>query len=278
MALSFIPEIWSAQMLVSLKKTLVYAGPSVVNRDYQGEIANMGDTVRIRSISRPTISTYSKNGTLTYETLTDAQRSLQIDQAKVFSFVVDDIDLAQGPGGELEGALTEAVYGHADAADQYVAGLYTGAASANAIGTVSITTAALAVANLIALRVRLDNANVPLEGRYVVVPPWYYGLLLGSDLFVRADASGTTEGLRNGQVGRAFGFDVLESNNAPLVTGDDYAVMAGYPGAISFAEQISKVEDVPLQTTFGTGVRGLHLYGAKLVRPDGIATLVASIT
>lgn len=278
MALTFIPEIWAAIPLESLKKNLVYAQAGVVNRDYEGEIANQGDTVRIRSISRPTISSYTKNGALTYETLTDAQRSLLIDQAKSFSFVVDDIDRAQEPGGSLETALVEASYGLRDLADQYVAGLYTGTQSANVIGTTAITTGALAYTGLKNLSVKLDEANVPMEGRYVVVPPWYHGLLLEEDKFVRVDASGTDQALRNGIVGRALGFDVLKSNNAPLITGDDYAVIAGHPSAITYAEQIVNIETIRLQTTFGTAVRGLHVYGSKLVRPDSIAYLTASKT
>lgn len=279
MAITFIPEIWSAMMLESFKKELVYAGPGVVNRDYEGDIANQGDTVRIRSISRPTIATYTKGSTtITPEQLTDTQRSLVIDQAKYFAFEVDDVDAAQSTGGELEAGLTEAVYGLRDVADQYVAALYSGAASANQIGTVSVTTAALAYTQLRKLKVKLDEANVPQAGRYVVVPAWYHGLLLEEDKFVRVDASGTDTGLRNGIVGRALGFDVLMSNNAPLVTGDDYAVMAGHPKAIAFAEQVNKVEAYRPQDSFGDAVKGLYLYGAKLVRPDAIATVVASIT
>ena len=279
MALSFIPEIWSAVMLDSLKKSLVYAGPGVVNRDYEGDIRNMGDTVRIRSISRPTIGTYTKNSTtISPETLTDAQRALYIDQAKYFAFEVDDIDRAQSVGGEMEAALMEAAYGLRDVADQYIAALYTGAQSANQIGTVSVTTAALAYTQIRKLKVALDEANVPQEGRYVVVPPWYEGLLLEDDRFVRVDASGTSEGLRNGQIGRALGFNVLASNNAPLVTGDDYAVMAGHPSAISFAEQIASIETYRPESGFADAIKGLHVYGAKLVRPDAIATVIASET
>jgi len=277
-ALSFIPEIYSGIMLDSLKKAHVYAQPGVVNRDYEGDIAQAGNSVKIASISRPTISSYTKNAPLTYETLTDAQRTLVVDQQKSFSFSVDKIDQVQHPGGPLEAALVEAAYGLRDLADQYVAGLYTGAASANQIGTVSVTTAALAYTQIRKLKVKLDEANVPQEGRWVVVPPWYEGLLLEEDKFVRVDASGSDQALRNGIIGRALGFDVMASNNAPLVTGDDYAVIAGHPSAISFAEQIVEIETLQLQTTFGTGVRGLHVYGAKLVRPDSIATVVASIT
>lgn len=278
MALTFIPEIWSSKILSSLKKSLVYGQPSVVNRDYEGEIRNEGDTVRIRSISRPTISTYSKYGTITYEQLTDAQRSLVIDQAKSFSFVVDDIDKAQLPGGEVDEATMEAAYGLRDVADQFIAGLYTGIQSANQVGTVSVTSADLAYTQLRVLSVKLDEANVPTEGRWVVVPPWYHGLLLENSKFVTVDASGTSEGLRNGIVGRALGFDILKSNNVPVVTGDDYAVIAGTNKAISFAEQIVETESLRLQDKFGDGVRGLHVYGAKLVRPDAVASVYASVT
>lgn len=278
---NFQPEIWAAQLLSSLKKNLVAAGPSVVNRNYEGQIANAGDTVRITSISRPTVASYVKDSTtITPETLTDANRSLLIDQAKYFAFEVDDIDLRQSVNGGalMDEAATEAAYALADVADAYVLGLYSGVDSGNAISTTSITTAALAVSNLIALKVKLDVANVPTQGRYVIVPPWYHGLLLGSDLFVRVDASGNDQALRNGMVGRAFGFDVLVSNNCINVTGDDYIVQAGYPGAISFAEQIAKVEAYRPESAFSDALKGLHLYGAKLVRPTGIATLTASIT
>jgi hypothetical protein len=278
MALTFIPELWYPTIQSSLKKSLVYAGPGVVNRNYEGTIRQQGDTVRIRSISRPSISNYTKNSTLTYEVLSDAQRALLIDQAKSFSFSVDDIDRVQGPGGELEEALVEASYGLRDAADQYVAGLYTAAISANQLGTVAITSADLAFTMLVNLMVKLDEANVPTEGRYVVVPSWLHGLIVSDDRFTDNSKSGTTDTLRNGQVGRALGFDILVSNNAPLVTGDDYAVLAGVPQALSYADQIVEMETLRLQATFGTGVRGLHVYGAKVVRPDAIATCIASKT
>lgn len=278
---NFIPEVWSADLLSSLKKSLVFGAPGVANRDYEGEIADSGDTVKITSISRPTIGTYTKNSTtITAETLTDAQRSLLIDQSKYFAFEVDDIDLRQSKNGGalMTEAATEAAYGLADVADQYIAGLYTGVDAGNAISTTSVTSAALAVTGLINLKVKLDSANVPTQGRYVIVPPWYHGLLLGSDLFVRVDASGNDQGLRNGVVGRAFGFDVMVSNNCINVTGDDYIVQAGYPGAVSFAEQIVKVEAYRPESAFSDALKGLHVYGAKLVRPTGIATLTASIT
>ena len=278
---NFIPEVWSARLLSSLKKSLVFAGPGVANRDYEGDIRQSGDTVRITSISRPTIGDYVKNSTtITPETLTDAQRSLLISQSKYFAFEVDDIDMRQAANGGalMNEAASEAAYGLADVADQYVAGLYTEVQAANAISTTAITDAAKAVKGLLDLKTKLDVANVPTQGRYVVVPPWYLNLLLQSDLFARVDASGTSEGLRNGTVGRAWGFDVMMSNNCVLITGDDYAVMAGVPGAISFAEQIVKVEAYRPESAFSDALKGLHLYGAKVVRPGALAVLTASVT
>jgi len=273
--------IWAAELQSSLKKALVFAGPQAVNRNYEGEIRSAGDSVRILSISRPTIGDYVKGTTsIDPETLTDAERTLLIDQVKYFSFELDDVDYAQtrNGGALLTEAAMESAFGLADTADQYVAGLYTGAAAGNKISTTAITSSALAVTGLINLAVKLDQANVPRQGRYVIIPPWYHGLLLGSDLFAPVDASGSSEALRNGIVGRAFGFDVFLSNNVINTTGDDYLVSAGYTGAITFAEQINKVEAYRPQDAFSDAMKGLHLYGAKLARPDGIATLTASIT
>ncbi len=277
---NFIPEVWSAQLLSSLKKSLVFAGPGVANRNYEGQITDSGDTVKITSISRPTIADYAKNSTtITAETLTDAQASLLIDQAKYFAFEVDDIDLRQAANGGalMAEAAMEAAYGLGDTADQYVAGLYTGVDAGNAIGTVSITTPALALTGLVDLKTKLDESNVPSQGRYVIVPPWYHGLLLQNPSFIDLSASGSADALRNGVVGRAFGFDVMVSNNCVVSQVDEWIVQAGYPGAISFAEQIAKVEAYRPENSFSDALKGLHLYGAKLVRADGIATLAASI-
>lgn len=276
---NFIPEIWSAQLQTSLKKALVYGG--VCNRNYQGSIANGGDTVRITSISRPTIAAYTKNSTsITPENLTDAARSLLIDQAKYFAFEVDDIDQAQSAAGGalLAEAAQEAAYALADTADQYIAGLFADLDTDSEIGTVAITTSALAVDGLADLMVKLDNKNVPRAGRWAIVPPWYHGLLVQSTSFLSLADSGSSEALRNGQVGRAFGFDILVSNNCVNVTGDDWRVVAGYSGAITFAESINKVEGYRPESAFSDAIKGLHLYGAKITRPDGLASLVASIT
>jgi hypothetical protein len=273
--------VFANELQSSLKKALVFAGPKAVNRNYEGSIQDVGDSVRIRSISRPTVGDYVKNvTTITPETLTDAERTLLIDQSKYFAFEIDDIDKAQvqNGGGLMSEAALEAAYGLADVADQYVAGLYTGADAANQISTTSITTGALAKTGLINLKTKLDNANVPKQSRYVILPPWYVGLLLDTATFASVADAGTNESLRNGLVTRAFGFDIYESNNVVNTTGDDYRISAGYTGAITFATQISKVEGYRPESSFSDAMKGLNLYGAKLVRPSGIATLIASMT
>jgi hypothetical protein len=275
----FKPQIWSKLLLAALQKALVYGGPGVVNRDYEGSISEAGDTVHISSIGDPTVSDYT--GSVSWEDLQDAGQSLVIDQAKYFAFKVKDLDKRQAAGDLQAFVEKRANYKLADQADQFVANLYTGVASANALGTIPVTTSTPTDAYdkiLVPLKVTLDNANVPTPGRYVVVPPWLHGRLLLDSRFIKVNESGTSEGLRNGHVGTAAGFDILMSNNAPLVTGDDYAVMAGTPDAISFVDQIVEMEAMRLEGDFADGVRGLHVYGGKLIRPDGIATAVASQT
>ena len=276
---TFIPEVWSGRLLATLKKSLVYAGVGVVNRDYEGDITEAGDTVHINNVGDPTIASYVKGTTtVTPQTVTSAESTLIVNQAKFFAFEVDDVDVRQAAGNVIGETMVQAGYGLRDVADKYVAALYTGAQAANAIGTVSITTPALAYTNLVNLAVKLDEASVAQEGRWVIIPPWYHGLLLGDDKFVGSGALPSDMRLRSGQVGEAAGFAILKSNNVPIPTGDDYGIMAGTSAAISYAEQINKVEAYRPQSSFSDAIKGLHLYGAKLIRADGIATLVASKT
>lgn len=280
---SFKPEVWSAETLMAVERALVFG--QVVNRDYEGDIAQAGDTVHINAVSDPTISSYSSGGTLTYEDLNTADQVLVIDQSKSFSFKVDDIDKAQNQGDLLPKATSRAGYKLAYVVDQYIEALFSGVPTANDVGTVSVTTGSPTAAYdsvLVPLSVKLDEADVTSEGRFCIVPPWFHGRLLRDDRFVRADASGNTPGGNgvggNGFIGEAAGFKLYKSNNCSLVTGDDYRVSAGVTDAITLAQQVNEVEALRLQTTFADAVRGLLLYGSKLVRPEMIATATASQT
>jgi hypothetical protein len=296
--LAFKPEIWSKVILAALQKNLVYGGPGVVNNDYEGEISGPGNVVHITQFGDPSITAYTPNSTITYQTLNDAGLDMNIDQAYSFSFSVDDVDRRQA-AGDMQSYLEErASYKLADNADQYIAGLYTGVASNNIVtnsGVSSLTsgsylTPAVYASStpadfyqkvLLPLKVKLSQANIPMQGRYVVVPPWAEALLEQTVAFIAiTDMKGEpSQVFQSGMIGRAAGFDIYVSNNAvefDTTSTGTWAIMAGHPMALTYAEQIVQTEALRLQTTFADGVRGLHVFGAKLVRPDAIA--VAGVT
>lgn len=276
---NFIPKIWSAKILQNLQKSLVYGQTGVINRDYEGEISQFGDTVHINSIGPVTIGNYTKNTNISDpETLNDSQRSLVIDQAKYFNFQVDDVDKAQQKPKVMGEAIREASYGLRDAADKYIASLYTGVATGNTIGddtTPVVPTKTDIYDYFVDLAILLDDAKISREGRWTIVPPWVYGLLQKTDQFTHATAAGD-DVIRNGVVGSVAGFTVLVSHNVPNATGTKYKIISGHSMAWSYAEQINSVEAYRPEKRFADALKGLHLYGGKLVRPEAIAVMTAN--
>jgi len=278
---NFVPEYWSAKLLTALRAKARYTQAGIINRNYEGDITRAGDTVHITSFSDPTIDDYSKGSTtISYPVLTDATRSLLIDQAKYWSFSVDDIDTRQALDGFVPEVTAGAASGLQLAADTHVSGLMVdGVDVDNDLGAETVgSTTGDAYDLLVELRTTLTRAEVPADGRFVVVPPEYYGVLLKDDRFVRADASGTTAGLRNGVVGRAAGFDVIEGTTVPETSGGAYQVIAGHPMATTYADQIVKTEAIRLERRFEDGVRGLHVYGAKVIRPTALALATVTVS
>ncbi len=292
--LAFKPEIWSRVILAALQKNLVFGGPGVVNNDYEGEISGPGNVVHITQFGDPVVTSYTPNSTLTYQTLNDAGLDMNIDQAYSFSFSVDDVDRRQA-AGDMQSYLEErASYVLANTADTYIAGLYTGVAANNTVGGVGSEITPVVYSSthpadfyqlvLLPLKVKLSQANIPMQGRYVIVPPWAEALLEQTQAFIAVtDMQGQpSEVFTTGMIGRAAGFDIYVSNNAIEYNTSansnqgDWIVQAGHPMALTYAEQIVQTEALRLQTTFADGVRGLHVFGAKLVRPDAIA--VAYVT
>lgn len=275
----FRPEIWSPVLQVALRQNLIYS--AFANRDYEGEIAEAGDTVRITSVGRPSINTYVPNVTvITPEQPTDSQRTLVVDQSKFFAFAVDDVDQRQAKGNVIPQLMDEAAFGAANVIDLYLSSFYTSIQTANQVGAVSVSIATPGQAYdnvLVPLKIRLDKANVPTQARSVAISPDLHGVLLRDPRFIKVNESGTSEGLRNGIVGRAAGFDILLSNQTPT-TGSDSVVIAGNNRALTFAEQISKVEAYRPQTSFSDAIKGLFLYGAKVTRPDSLASALVTVT
>lgn len=267
---NFIPEVWSARLLEHLDKVHVYAG--LMNRDYEGDIRAFGDTVHINQIGAITINDYTGADIADPEELDSKQMDLVIDQAKYFNFQIRDIDNVQSNPKLVDAAMQRASYGINDVVDNYLAGLLlAGADAANTI-TAETLTSENAYDYLVDLGVRLNENNVPMLGRWVVVPPWFHGLLLKDARFVGNGTGYNQAILQGGWVGDAAGFRIHLSNNVP-VTGTTYSIIAGTNAAGSFAEQLVELEAFRLEKNFSDAVKGLHVYGAKVTRSGALAVL-----
>lgn len=284
---TFIPELWSARLLYALENA--HVATRLVNRDYEGVIANQGDTVHINSIGAVDVKDYTRNTDIADpDALTVVDQTLVIDQAKYFNFQVDDVDKVQAAGEMVDVAMGRAAYALADTADAYLLKLIAaGAASANVVGAASAPIALTAdnvYENIVKLKVKLDKANVPTTGRTLVVPPDVHALLLLDDRFVKSDAAAGQDALINGLVGRVVGFDVYMSNNVHTGTGTDtgktkyFEITAQVPTATTYAEQIIKTEAYRMEKRFADGVKGLHVYGAKVTDGTQIAKLIGAVS
>ena len=267
---NFIPTLWSARLLEHLNKTHVYA--SLVNRDYEGMIRQMGDTVKINQLGTVTIKDYTKGVDIEEpEDLSGEQTTLVIDQGKYFNFSIEDVDNAQTNPKLMDAAMQESAYGMNDVTDTFLANLMAVNASNNtALGTDDspiIPTSNDAYDYLVDLSTDLTEKNVPMMGRWVVIPAWYHGLLLKDKRFVGNGTDFNKAILQGGEVGTAAGFRVYLSNNTPNTEGAKYKVIAGNNRASSYAEQILKTEAYRPEKRFSDAVKGLHVYGAKIVQP-----------
>lgn len=286
---TFIPEVWSGKLQVKFYKTTVFG--EIANTDYEGEIKGEGDKVQIRSTPDITIATYTKGLNLATQVPAPTKQTLNIDQGKYFNVLVDDVDSVQSDIGMMESFTNDASEQMKISIDTTVlAGVYTGAAATNkgaTAGAVSgnvdlgATGAAIALtkANVLDYIVDcglvLDENNVPAEGRWMVIPGWLAALIKKSDL---KDASLTGDGssvLRNGRLGMIDRFTLYVSNQVPTSsdTGTKYHVMFGTKHAVTFASQFTKMETLRSTSTFGNIVRGLNVFGYKVVKAEAMGVL-----
>lgn len=274
---NFIPEIWSKKLLKIFNKTVVMA--NLVNRDFEGEITNAGDVVHVRTFGDVTVSNYTRDMTISFQSLTDPMVDLLIDQQKYFAFKVDDLDKAQANVDILEGYTGRAAIAIRDVVDSRLIGHYTDVDNGNVIGT-DVSPITLTSANIYGyitqLAEKLDNSNAPQENRNLVITPKYKTLLLQSPEFNRASSLGDTV-VQNGYIGNVAGFSVHVTTNNPAV-GSVVNLMAFTPDFISFASQVSKIETVRPYNMFADAVKGLYLYGSKVMLPKAGAVLKASAT
>ena len=281
MSLTFLPTVWASRLLSALEKSLVYGQANVCSRAYEGEVRSSGNTVKIASVGDVAVSDYVKDTDITDpETLTDSVQTLLIDQQKYFNFCVDSVDRAQQNVDVLDEAMRHSAWSLREHADEFLAGIMDAAVpTGNKIGSVTtpkVPTKDDAYEYLVDLGVLLDENNTPTTARYCVVPAWFHGLLLKDDRFVRSGTATGDRRLMNGEVGEAAGFTILKSNNVPNTTGTKYKIIAGHARATAYVEQILDLQAYKPEKRFGDAVKGLHVYGGKVIRANCLAELIAN--
>ena len=248
---NFIPQIYSAKL-----QDKFYAAstvPAIANHDWEGEIMAYGDTVNIRKVPTITINDYTVNNTISYQDVTDEKLQLLINKAKYYAFKVDYIDDYQS--------------------DLAVIDMITDAIDLNALSESARLTPLLMGGEV------LDSNNVPRDGkRWAVVNPSYARQLKQSDLKSVLITGDSESPLRNGYIGEIDGMKIYVSNN--LINANSHPDAAnfcrmyvGHESAVSFASQFIKHEMLPLQTTFGYGIKGLQVFGFKTVKPEALCMI-----
>ena len=300
---NFIPEFWSSILLERLRKSLVFGQEGIINKDYEGDVRR-GSAVRITSIGEVDVNTYVPDTDMSDpQILSDNQLKLNIDQFDSFNFGLDDVQAKRAAGGIIPLAMSRAAYRLKDKADQFIAGLYTDASADNLIGTDAAPKQPNATAgdtqnifNLISQATRLlDDSYVPADGRWMIVPPFMAKILAqdlkGSPAFafqgvmkqtaeggLGGETNGDTMGVlggagapSNGYIAEIDGFRLYKSPNvvSSVTSGKTvYHVMFGDSQAITYADQIDQTENIRHPKQFKDIIRGLHVYGGKVVRPQ----------
>jgi hypothetical protein len=296
----FIPEIWSGKLVEKFYSSTVLA--AIANTDYEGEIQNQGDKVRIRTKPTITIKDYLADGQLELERPEGSNITLNIDKGKYFNTILDDVM-------EVQSDLNALSMWSDDASQQLkikidtdvLTAMLNGAAAANrgaTAGAISsainlgVTTSPLATVArdpgageveildvLLRLGQALDEQNIPEEGRWVLLPVWAVSLLKFSDLRQAYLTGDSISPMRNGRVGMVDRFTIYSSNLLPAgvaggLAAGETAIYAGHAHGLTFASQVSKVETLRSEMTFGTILRGLQVYGHQIVDSTAISQAV----
>ena len=292
----FMPKVYSKKVLNFFRKASV--AEAITNTDYSGEISAFGDTVRI--VKEPTITVYQyeRGADVTQTKLTDAEETLVVDVANAFKFKVDDIEKSMSHVNWKEAASSSAAYALKDAFDEgVIAELFSGVSSSSpdhVIGSDSSTADAtmthatnsvdllgsdgtgVDALDLMARMARLlDDQNVPEEGRWFVAgPQWYEQLSQSSSKLMSVDYNAGQGSLRNGLVssGKLRGFNMYKSNNIAAASTASGKVLAGHISAAATAQAITQTEVLRDPDSFGDIVRGLHVYGADVLRSEALVS------
>ncbi len=264
--LNFKPTIWNSAIIQERDKMLV--ARAVCNTAGEAEVQGQGNQVIFPGLVDPTVNTYS--GTVTYEDLDDAAVTLLLDQANYFAVKIDDVDAVQAKGNLLEAQVKRGSHKLAETADAYVLAQY-GQANNEVEDTTCDTSTILS--DISAAKRKLDEANVPMDGRWMVIAPW---------VAEKMDLAGVKFGIREGapvaagsQWASYNGFDVFVSNSVtnPTASGSVTYCLAGGADAIAYYDQLVKTKAESLEGSFAEGVKTLHVYGTKVVRPDELVSM-----
>jgi hypothetical protein len=298
----FIPEIWSGKLIEKFYASTVLA--AISNTDYEGEIKSHGDKVHIRTKPTITIKTYLADAALELERPQGNQILLNIDQGQYFNTILDDVmnvqsdinlmsmwsdDAAEQMKIVIDKAVLLGLYNGADAANRgLTAGKITGAINLGVTGTPLALVAASPGGGqvdildmMLRLGQALDEQNIPETGRWIVMPTWAAVLVKRSELRQAYLSGDNVSMLRNGRLGMVDRFTLYTSNLLPFGTAaglaaGEFVIYAGHQHGLTFASQMTKMETLRSELTFGQIMRGLQVYGYKVV--DGTALAQAIVT
>ena len=291
----FIPEVYSKKVQIALRKAAV--AEAICNTDYMGEISSFGDTVNIIKEPQISVNDYTRGLAVTSTNLTDQELVLTIDQAKSFAFKLDDLEKRFSHVNFQAIASDNAAYKLRDAMDANImTAISAGAGVTTGMGTTSVPidigfgSGEVDPLNQMALAAKeLDENNVPEEGRwFVAAPEWYNVLSNTASKLLTVDFNAGQGSIRNGLVasGLLRGFQMYKSNNLPTndLTGASPAGSAtapealfGHISAVSAASAMNKVETVRDTSTFSDIVRGLMVWGRKVLRDDSVGKIIYTI-
>jgi len=293
---NFIPEIWSGKLIENFYDATVLA--AISNTDYEGEIRSQGDTVNIRTIPNITIRDYVKGQNLVVENPDKPKLQLLIDKGEYFACVEDDIDRVQSDVKLMDmwtkdaseqmkikidqRVLTDVLPDIASGNKGSTAGAQSSAFNLGSTASpLSVTKdgaggTASVIDLIVDLGTVLDEANAPEAGRFLVIPARMAGLIKKSELKDASLAGDTTSVIRNGRLGMVDRFTLYVSHNLKVDSGGKYNIISGHKMGFTFASQMTEMETIRSETTFGNIIRGLQVYGYKVVKPEALAQAVVT--
>lgn len=289
---NFIPEIWSGKLLPKFYLETVFG--SIANTDYEGEIKEMGDKVHIRTVADIIIRDYVSGQNLIHQRPNAPKLELNIDQGKYFDFVCDDVMKKQMDNSYLEGWSTDAAQQmkiridndilNAIPADSdpvnrgLTAGALTGGFNLGVTGTPVALTKNNVLDVLVDCGTVLDEQNRPDSDRWIVLPAWLVGMIKKSDLKNASITGDGVSALRSGRIGEFDRWTIYSSNNYNSTLDGGFRcfnILFGHKSALTFAAQMTNMETLRAESTFGDIVRGLNIYGFEVLHPKSMGTLYA---